>query len=590
MSKRLTLILAVWLIIGWMLICATVAWPATARSANFVVTTSDLPTSQRIAAAAEGFRRDLAVMWLGRELPGRWSSPCVIRCRIGPHLGAGGNTTFAFSGGEVFGWQADWQGSEARLLDSVLPHEITHMILASHFRRPLPRWADEGAATCVEAGGELEKHHRMIAQFLRTGRGIAFSRMFAMTEYPRDVMPLYAHGATLAELLIRTNGPRQFVIFLEAGMTTGDWPGALGRYYGFGGDLGQLQEGWLAWIASGFPDPTAYLAGYAGEANRKCRWVKQGNQWVMICEGESGAATAGQVPPASLPGWQGSTADLTVPAPCGPAGSVAAVPLPPPLLAAVPPPLPAPPTPVPAAGTLAEVIGRLQRIEDKLDQPVLAKIDGTSLKKGLTELQGQLDGRLSAVLKVQTDQRQLAQAHGKLLNKIGDALPVVVPAVTEAVKAAMPAAATTPGTAVLVTFLTSLGIGTGGAGIVAYFAARALRLGVQRLAAAHKEGRTPDPTPMPVCEPPGDDVRKRDQMALDLAAARQRIADLEREVRETCQRFTTVAVDDWPQAYQEAAGRTARTFPDSVTALTHLENTAKAIHHGRQTARKLAPD
>ena len=73
------------------------------------------------------------------------------------------------------------------------------MIFASYFRRPLPRWADEGGATSVEHISEKQKHRQMLMQFLRTGRGIAFGQMFAMTEYPQDVMPLYAQGYSLAE-------------------------------------------------------------------------------------------------------------------------------------------------------------------------------------------------------------------------------------------------------------------------------------------------------------------------------------------------------------------------------------------------------
>ena len=54
----------------------------------------------------------------------------------------------------------------------------------------------------------------MLVQFLRTGRGIAFGQMFAMTEYPQDVMPLYAQGYSLAEFLIYHGGRKKFVAFL----------------------------------------------------------------------------------------------------------------------------------------------------------------------------------------------------------------------------------------------------------------------------------------------------------------------------------------------------------------------------------------
>ena len=158
-----------------------------------------------------------------------WSQPCLMTVQVGPHLGAGGATTFVFDRGEVYGWRMTIQGSAERVLDSVLPHEITHMIFASHFRRPLPRWADEGGATSVEHPSEKAKHQQMLVQFLHTGRGIAFNQMFAMTEYPPDVMPLYAQGYSLAEYLIEQGGRRKYVQFLATACTTNDWAAAVQR-------------------------------------------------------------------------------------------------------------------------------------------------------------------------------------------------------------------------------------------------------------------------------------------------------------------------------------------------------------------------
>ena len=156
-----------------------------------------------------------------------WAQPCMMTVQVAPHLGAGGATTFVFDNGEVFGWRMTIQGSAERVLDSVLPHEITHMIFASYFRRPLPRWADEGGATSVEHISEKQKHRQMLVQFLRTGRGIAFGQMFAMTEYPQDVMPLYAQGYSLAEFLIYHGGRKKFVAFLADGMRDGQWSAAV---------------------------------------------------------------------------------------------------------------------------------------------------------------------------------------------------------------------------------------------------------------------------------------------------------------------------------------------------------------------------
>ena len=86
-----------------------------------------------------------------------WAQPCPITAQVGRHLGAGGATSFVFEHGEVFGWRMTIQGSLERILDSVLPHEVTHTIFATHFRQPLPRWADEGACTTVEHASEKAK-------------------------------------------------------------------------------------------------------------------------------------------------------------------------------------------------------------------------------------------------------------------------------------------------------------------------------------------------------------------------------------------------------------------------------------------------
>jgi hypothetical protein len=221
------------------------------RTPNFIIETRDPQLAEQLGKAAEKYRRELAVTWLGKPMPD-WSRPCPVTIHVGPHLGAGGATTFVFDRGEVFGWRMAIQGSAERLLDSVLPHEITHMIFASHFRRPLPRWADEGGATSVEHASELMKHRRMLVFYLKNGGGIPFSRMFALTEYPRKMMLLYAQGYSLADFLIQKGGRRKFVDFLGDGLKDNQWSAAIARHYGIR-NLGALQSTWLAWVKDGSP-------------------------------------------------------------------------------------------------------------------------------------------------------------------------------------------------------------------------------------------------------------------------------------------------------------------------------------------------
>ncbi len=226
------------------------------RTTNFTVTAPTPKLAKEIGDAAEAWRKQLAIEWLGKELP-RWAEPCPIKATVAPRLGAGGATSFVFDGGEVFGWRMNIQGSRERVLDSVLPHEITHTIFATHFRQPVPRWADEGACTTVEHHSEIAKQERMLIDFLKVrpgerGRGIPFDDMFSMTEYPEDVLPLYAQGHSLAVFLIGQKGKAAFLQFLSDGMRDGNWPRAVRENYGFQ-HLLALQNSWLDWVKAGRP-------------------------------------------------------------------------------------------------------------------------------------------------------------------------------------------------------------------------------------------------------------------------------------------------------------------------------------------------
>jgi len=234
---------------------------ASYRTENFIVTASSDQLARAVATAAEDFRRDLAIEWLGQELP-PWRDKCPIRVHSGPNMGAGGVTQFMFQGRQPFGWSMTIQGSPERILDSVLPHEITHTVFATHFGRPLPRWADEGACTTVEHDVEKQKQHRLLYEFLTTGRGIAFNHMFAMKEYPPDVLPLYSQGFSLARFLIAQGGKRKFVDYVGHGMDTNNWPAATQKFYGFR-DLSELQVTWLEWVRKGsgpLPDRETLVA------------------------------------------------------------------------------------------------------------------------------------------------------------------------------------------------------------------------------------------------------------------------------------------------------------------------------------------
>src|SRR4051812_24813610 len=263
---------AAMLICLWFLSADSSARAAGYKTTNFVVSAPTPQLAKEIGDQAEVYRNQLAMEWLGKDLPA-WSKPCPINAQVQPNLGAGGATSFVFDRGEVFGWKMNIQGSRERILDSVLPHEVTHTIFASYFRQPLPRWADEGACTTVEHPSEVSKQERNLIQFLKSGRGIPFSQMFAMKEYPSDVMPLYAQGHSLSEWLIESHGRKEFLEFVGDGMKDENWPRAVHEHYGFSSLL-TMQTAWNDWVKQGRPRltpgsaPTGQVASNTSDGRR----------------------------------------------------------------------------------------------------------------------------------------------------------------------------------------------------------------------------------------------------------------------------------------------------------------------------------
>ena len=238
-----------------LIVSTSVASAASYRTQNFLVTAATPQLAREIGDAAEGYRRSLALEWIGRELP-PWQDKCPITAQVSTSLLPGGVTQFYFDRGRPHNWTMSVQGSRERVLDSVVPHEVLHTIFATHFGGPLPRWADEGACTVVEHSSERSKQERLLYRFLQTQKGIPFNEMYRMSEYPNDPLPLYSQGYSLTRFLIAQGGKRRFVEYVGDGMRTRNWQASTKKHYGFE-NLSDLQVRWLAWVGDGGNDQLA---------------------------------------------------------------------------------------------------------------------------------------------------------------------------------------------------------------------------------------------------------------------------------------------------------------------------------------------
>ena len=242
----------------WLVLAGAIASMGAAyRTPNFVVEAPTPAIAKEAGQYAEYYRKQKALQWLGQEMP-QWPDPCPLRITITMN-GSGGATSFAFDHGRILGQDMHIEGSEDRLMASVLPHEVTHTVFAYYFRQPVPRWADEGGAVLSEDDIERHRHDQLVRQILNTpGRAIPLRRLFSMTKYPPDVMVLYAEGYSVANFLVSSSNRGVFLNFVAQGMH-GNWDAAVKANYGYNNVEG-LERAWVESLYHPRQQPAVQLA------------------------------------------------------------------------------------------------------------------------------------------------------------------------------------------------------------------------------------------------------------------------------------------------------------------------------------------
>jgi hypothetical protein len=142
------------------------------------------------------------------------------------------------------------RGDGADLLQAVLPHEVTHAVIAGRFGSRVPRWADEGMAVLSEPRDRVEAHLRWLPRWREDGRLIPIRRLLHQEEYPdpRTLGSFYAQSVSLVDFLVGAKGAPKFAEFLREGLRDGYAP-ALRRHYGW--NWAELER---RWHEHAFPD------------------------------------------------------------------------------------------------------------------------------------------------------------------------------------------------------------------------------------------------------------------------------------------------------------------------------------------------
>jgi hypothetical protein len=228
--------------------CSVLA--ATYSTPNFIVTAADPAIAKEAGDIAELKRDALSLLWFD-ALPPRWAEKCPISVEINNTSGSGA-TSFAFDNGEVIGWQMQVKGTREAVMKDVIQHEVNHTLFASYFRRPLPRWADEGAASVVETDTSHERMQQYLTQIHKSRWFIPLPALLDIRDYPKEpeyVGALYSEGYSLTSFLLAQKDHETFVKFLGLQPRVG-WEKAVEVHYGIP-NLGELHNEWCRWVEAG---------------------------------------------------------------------------------------------------------------------------------------------------------------------------------------------------------------------------------------------------------------------------------------------------------------------------------------------------
>lgn len=228
------------------------------RTRNFIATANTADLAKEVGESAESCRRQFALDWFGVELP-PWDKPCVIWATVGEQLPARGETSYVLDRERPTLWEMHVQGPRSTLLRSVLRHEVTHAIFATHVGRRLPRCLEEGACVSAEHRHDRTDLEDLLARHREVGKVTTLHEMLTWREDPADSWSSYAESYSLVCFLLAQGGKRKFMDFVTDGVNHTNWALAARTHYGHA-TLEDLQEAWWNSITPAVPPTSARVA------------------------------------------------------------------------------------------------------------------------------------------------------------------------------------------------------------------------------------------------------------------------------------------------------------------------------------------
>jgi hypothetical protein len=242
-----------------------------ARTTNFCLFHRNSPAlAEAVLRTAERTRTVQQRKWFG-AIAEDWSPRCAMclypsaesysESTGAPANLGGGHTDVRVEEGRVLSRYIHIHGPRELLLEGVVPHEVTHAVLAGRMGGArVPRWADEGMAVLAEPKSRVELHLHSLSRCRDDQLLFSVSDLVQMRDYPqsRAIGAFYAQSVSLVDFLARAKGSTRFTAFVRDGERDG-YAASLRRHYGW--SFAELDR---RWQRHAFPDESSATMASGG--------------------------------------------------------------------------------------------------------------------------------------------------------------------------------------------------------------------------------------------------------------------------------------------------------------------------------------
>jgi tetratricopeptide (TPR) repeat protein len=201
--------------------------------------------AEKVVQIAEATRVQMSRRWFGKDGED-WQPKCDIylhasaaeyseRTRQNPAFPGHSRIELDDRNGRVVNREIHMRCDNPAMLDAVLPHETTHVVLAGNFgNKHVPRWVDEGVAVLTEPLEKVQQHKKNLAKSLQSRELIPLRDLVQLSNFPeaKQITVFYAQSVALVDYLTNLKGPTVFTQFVREAMRDG-YDGALKKHYGF---------------------------------------------------------------------------------------------------------------------------------------------------------------------------------------------------------------------------------------------------------------------------------------------------------------------------------------------------------------------